>query len=136
VQPTTVLIVDDNKRLAEVLRSLIDEEPDFSVVPVASTAAAAVQRLVHDPVDVVIVDDRLADGDGMGVVRRLRKVRPEIRVLLWSSAPSEINLDLPGVDGYLAKGETFQLFIRQLRDAVRALGRQHADTAGPRRARA
>ena len=116
---TTVLIVDDNERLAHVLRSLIDDEPGFRVLGLATSVDAALAHLAEFTPDVIVLDDYLHDEAGIDAVPRLRQLAPRVRVLLWCSDPGDISGPPPdGVDGVLNKGMTFREFAHGLRLAA------------------
>ena len=116
---TTVLIVDDNERLAHVLRSLIDDEPGFRVLGLAISVDAALSHLAEFTPDLIVLDDYLHDEAGLEAVPRLRQLAPDVRVLLWCSDPGDVDARPPdGVDGILNKGMTFREFAHGLRLAA------------------
>jgi two-component system response regulator DevR len=80
--PAKILLVDDHQSMRGDLRSWLHGRPKFRVVGDACDANAAwlaVDRL--DP-DVVILDLELPDAIGMPIARRLRRNRPDIRVVI------------------------------------------------------
>ena len=61
----TILLVDDHEMVLSTMAAVMRLEPDFEVVGTATTIAAALeQTAVHRP-DVVVIDYRLPDGDGV-----------------------------------------------------------------------
>lgn len=95
----SVLIVDDDYRVASVLAGFVDKVPGFVAVAEAHTAAEA-RALVeaHRP-DLVLLDIYLPDGDGLQVVRRLLDTPRPPMVLVVSAAN-----DLAAVRGALQVG--------------------------------
>lgn len=77
-----VLLVDDHALVREGLRSVLMAEPDFSVVGEATNAGGAVEMALREKPDVVLLDIRLADGDGIEVTKRLRQELPGTAVVL------------------------------------------------------
>jgi response regulator of citrate/malate metabolism len=65
----TVLVVDDDFRVANMHAGIVNALPGFTVTTTATTLAAA-QRA--DPVDLALVDVYLPDGSGVDFVRTLR----------------------------------------------------------------
>ncbi len=65
----TVLVVDDDFRVAEMHAGIIEALPGFTVTAKANTLAAARQA---DPVDLALVDIYLPDGSGLELLRELR----------------------------------------------------------------
>ena len=72
----------------------------------AATGAEALQLFREQPPDVVVLDLRLPDTDGIDLLRTLRLHRPGLRVIITSAylslEPQLQVLDLPH-DGYLVK---------------------------------
>ena len=82
MQNATILVVDDEAlirwSLSERLKS------DGYHVLEAETGAAAIERLA-DGVDLVLLDYRLPDTDGLAVLREIKKADPDILVILLTS---------------------------------------------------
>ncbi len=65
----TVLVVDDDFRVANMHAGIVDAMPGFTVTATANTIRAARQAA---PVDLALVDVYLPDGSGIDFVRELR----------------------------------------------------------------
>ena len=118
----SVVIADDNRRLAEVLRSLLDEEPGFAVAAVAGNAAEAVMATSQHCPDLVVLDADLTADDELALVARLRSAHRGTRIVIWASAEDPTERTHAAVDGYVLKGDTFRAFVAGLRDALDADG--------------
>lgn len=114
----SVVIADDNRRLAEVLRSLLDEEPGFAVAAVASTAMEAVTATGQECPDLIVLDADLTGDDELAVVARLRAAHAGAKIVLWASAEDPTERTHAAVDGYVFKGDTFRAFVAGLRLAM------------------
>lgn len=82
---TRVLVVDDHRVVAETFRMAIDIEDDLECVGLASTVEEAVARVVDLSPDVVLMDVRLPGVDGIEGTRRIKALRPAVRVLIVSA---------------------------------------------------
>lgn len=65
----TVLVVEDDFRVANMHAGIIEALPGFTVAEIANTLAAARRA---EPVDLALVDVYLPDGSGIDLIRELR----------------------------------------------------------------
>lgn len=70
---TTVLLVDDHELIRQGLRRAFEREEDFDVVAEASAVEEALTLARQHSPEVMVVDVRLPDGNGLDLVRSLRK---------------------------------------------------------------
>jgi len=69
---TTVLLVDDHELIRHGLRRAFERDPDFEVVGEAGSVAEALAVIRAMSPEVVIMDVRLPDGNGLDAVKKLR----------------------------------------------------------------
>jgi DNA-binding NarL/FixJ family response regulator len=72
-----VLIVDDSELVATSLERVLRDEEGIEVVRVAHSEDEALQAAGSFDIDVVVMDYRLGESDGIEVVERIREVRPD-----------------------------------------------------------
>lgn len=117
-----VMLVDDHEIVRQGLVALLDDEPDLDVVVEAGTAEEGVARAkVFEP-DVVVMDVRLPDGNGVEACREIRAWRPATRVLMLTSYSDDQALFdsiMAGASGFVLK----QVRGQQLADSIRRVGR-------------
>ncbi|SOJ56332.1 Transcriptional regulatory protein DegU [Mycobacterium simulans] len=114
----TVMVVDDHPIWRDaVARDLADDE--FNVVATADGVAAARRRAAVVKPDVVLMDMRLPDGDGVQATTEVLAVSPSSRVLVLSASDERddvLEAVKAGATGYLVKSASKS----ELADAVRA----------------
>jgi two-component system response regulator DevR len=125
-----VFLVDDHEIVRRGLRELLETEDDLKVVGEAETAALALARIPPTNPNVVVLDLRLGDSDGVTVCRDVRSRHPEIACLILTSYSDDEALFgsiMAGASGYLLK----QIKGPDLVDSVRrvAAGQSLLDPA-------
>jgi len=141
-----VLLVDDHPIVRDGLRRIQQLDPCLTIVAEAGTRKGAVEVARRERPDVILMDVRLPDGDGIEACREIKVFLPGTHVLfLTSYADNRFVLAAmeAGADGYLLKesgGERIVAAIRTLMDggtvfdpviARRALGRMAGTPANP-----
>jgi DNA-binding NarL/FixJ family response regulator len=84
-----VLIVDDHPMMLRGLRSMLEGEPWVGEIVEAATAAEAVKEGVTRRADVVLMDVRLPDGDGLEATRSIARALPQARILVVTMVSDE-----------------------------------------------
>ena len=114
-----LLIVDDHEVLAMSLGHVLDAEPDLHTVGAARSLAEARTLLPQVLPDVVLMDHRLPDGDGVAAIAELRDLRPSTQyVVLTASTADQVLVSAidAGASGFLSKSRS----LDEVRSAVRA----------------
>ncbi|WP_040866348.1 response regulator [Nocardia exalbida] len=68
----TVLVVDDDFRVANLHAGIVRSIPGFTVAGTANTLASARELVAAEPIDLALVDVYLPDGSGIDFVREIR----------------------------------------------------------------
>ena len=101
-----VLVADDHRlMLAAVRRALADAE-DFEIVGEVSVGSHVVPAVRETKPDVVLLDMRMPELDGLACLERLRKHDPGIAVVILSSYSDEAQIEAAragGALGYVVK---------------------------------
>ena len=101
-----VLVVDDHEVVREGLREILESAGDLTVCGEAGTAADAMAQAVELRPDVVVLDVRLPDGDGVSVCRQMRHQAPQAACLMLTPYPDDdvlVAAVLAGAAGFLLK---------------------------------
>jgi len=123
-----ILVVEDERRLAQVVRKVLEEEGH--TVDVATDGEEGLAMAMDSSHDVIVLDILLPGIDGFEVCRRLRAGRVDTPVLLLTALDAVEDrvrgLDA-GADDYLPKPFAFQELLARLR----ALGRRRVQARDP-----
>ena len=117
-----VFLVDDHEVVRRGLVSLIELEDDIDVVGEAGSVSEALARFNGANPDVMILDVRLPDGDGIELCREIKSERPEIACLMLTSYSDDealFSAILAGAAGYLLK----QIRSNDLIEGIRRVAR-------------
>jgi two-component system response regulator DevR len=125
-----LVIVDDSEVVRTGLRTLLGTEPDLEVTGEAGNVASGIETVAKLKPDVVLLDIRLPDGNGIQACRQIVQRVPEARVLFLTSVIDDTIVDdaiRAGAHGYLLK----EIDGRGLMHAIRevAAGRSILDPA-------
>jgi len=106
VEPVRLLVVDDSAALAEALLFAFGFEDDIDPVGVAPSIGRALELVDTENPDVVLMDVRLPDGNGIEGVSRIMERRPATGVIVMTAhADNLIALEAgeAGAAGFLLK---------------------------------
>ena len=106
--PITVLLADDERLVRSGFRLLLDLEDDLTVVGEATTGVEAVARCLAGRPDVVLMDIRMPDGDGIQATREIVRTPglESVRVLILTTYDTDAYVFealQAGASGFLLK---------------------------------
>jgi len=117
-----ILIADDHELMRRGVRSLLEAEAGWTVVGEAADGQELVEKTEKLRPDVVVLDISMPRLNGLEAAHRIKKILPEVKILILSMHDSEqlarSVLDA-GARGYIAKSDT----ARDLVIAIEALRR-------------
>ena len=105
-QPARVVIVDDHEVLAASLAQVLDHEPDLDVIGSAGTLEKARVLLATESPDVVLLDHRLPDGDGVEAIPDLLALCPGASIVVLTATTADHVLVAAiegGASGFVSK---------------------------------
>jgi DNA-binding NarL/FixJ family response regulator len=104
--PVRVMLVDDDELVRKGLRSILSSDERIEVVDEADNGRAAVQRARHRRPEVVLMDVRMPELDGIAATRQLIAAAPDARVVILTTFEEDeyiLGALRAGASGFLLK---------------------------------
>lgn len=111
-----VMIVDDTDHVRDMLATMLDLD-GFDVVAKASNGSQAIDAVQRVHPHVVVMDYKMPDMDGLTATRRLRKLAPNLPVILYTAYLDDVLLERAaeaGVSLCIGKVEGIETLERQI----------------------
>jgi DNA-binding NarL/FixJ family response regulator len=97
-----VLVADDHRLMLAAVRRALAQADDFEIVGEISVGSRIVPAVRETNPDVVLLDMRMPELDGLACLTRLRKHDPTIAVVILSSYSDEVHIEAARQAGALA----------------------------------
>jgi len=114
-----ILVADDEPQIVRLCSLTLDQEG--YVVQGVSSGQAAIEALKAEAFDVLVVDIRMPDVDGLTVLRQARKVDPNLTAVVitgYATLDRTIEALHAGARGFLLKPFGFEDLITEVRAAL------------------
>ena len=101
-----VAIADDHRLMLDGIKRALETAPDIEVVGEAMSGDEMLALLPDVEPDVVILDLRMPNGDGLDTLSRIRETHPGMKVIILSMFEDSEHIDQAlkrGADGYVVK---------------------------------
>jgi DNA-binding NarL/FixJ family response regulator len=115
-----LLLADDHEVLRSGVKAML-AGTEIKAVAEAATGQAAVKSALELAVDVVLLDVRMPDGDGVTALGRIKLDKPDLAVLMFSAYdnPAYVARAVAlGASGYLLKGCSRDALLAAIRKAA------------------
>lgn len=115
-----VLIADDQELIHESLRIVLNMNSDMEVIGVAENGSEALAALKHKRPDIILMDVRMPEIDGVECTRLIKEMYPEIKIIILTTFDDDeyvYNALKYGASGYLLKGVS----VTELSNAIRTV---------------
>ncbi len=119
--PARILIIDDHPLVRDGLATRISAQSDMVVCGEAGSVDEAIAKIEAASPDAAIVDISLKGGSGIELIKRIRAMRPEIKMLVATMHDESVYGERAlhaGAHGYVNKQEMPELVITALRQIL------------------
>lgn len=116
-----VLIVDDQALIRDGLKTILELEKDIKVVGTCKNGVEAVKMTQVLSPDVVLLDIRMPEMDGVEAVKIIKNNHPEVKVIMLTTFNDEeyiIEALAGGANGYLLKDTEIDKLLETIHAAV------------------
>lgn len=114
-----VLVVDDHPLILEALRQVLrDLDPDMQVIAAADPDQAIARANEHEDLGLLLLDLALPGRNGLDLLPQLRKVRPELPIVVLSATedgPTVLRAISEGAMGFIPKSARPEVLLAALR---------------------
>lgn len=120
-----LLIVDDDALIRKSLSLTLAKEEDITVVGTAEDGGRAVEMCKEENPNVVLMDIRMPNTDGIAATRLIKQRYPEIRIMMLTTFDDKPNIQQAlsaGADGYLLKTDKIADIAGKLRTLMSGSG--------------
>lgn len=114
-----ILLIDDEEKLRHLLKRIISLEG--FVVYEADSLKAGLRQLEKEPVEVILCDVRLPDGDGVEFIVKVRLKYPQVEIIMltaYGNIAAGVQAIKSGAFDYLTKGDDNERIIPLLDRAM------------------
>ncbi|HIE25121.1 MAG TPA: response regulator transcription factor [Anaerolineales bacterium] len=114
-KPIKIMLVDDHLLFREGMVSLLRRDARFEILSEADDGAVALEKVKDDLPDIILMDVKMPDMNGIEATRELLKNYPDLKVIMITA--SEKDEDLfeavkAGAQGYILKTVTDSTYMR------------------------
>lgn len=118
----TILIADDHTIVRAGIRQLLETQPDFEIVAEVENGRAALEQAnLHHP-QVVLMDLRMPEMDGVQAITAIKARQPDIHILVLTTYDTDADIVRAvdaGATGYLLKDVPREELFRAVRATAR-----------------
>ena len=113
-----IMIADDQELIRESLKIVLEMNEDMEVAAMASNGREALAALAKMPIDIILMDIRMPELDGVLCTKAVKERYPDVRIIILTTFDDDDYVYSAlkyGASGYLLKGGS----VQELADAIR-----------------
>jgi DNA-binding NarL/FixJ family response regulator len=113
-----IIIVDDHPMLRAGFIQTINREADLKIVDECDNGEQLISKITENDFDVVVLDIDLPGRNGIEILKEVKKINPQLPVLIFSSFQEErygVRAIRAGANAYLSKEDDIKLIVETIR---------------------
>ncbi len=118
----SIVIVDDQILFREALRTLLQAQDEFEIIAEASNGLEAVTTVQDNQPDIVLMDLRMPEMDGVQAIDIIHATYPDVKIIMLTTFDEDESLFdglKAGAVGYLLKDMNAEQLFSSIRAAAR-----------------
>jgi DNA-binding NarL/FixJ family response regulator len=122
MEPIKILIVDDHEVVRDGISVMMGRQQDFAVVGEARNGLEALDQARRLQPDLVLMDLRMPDMDGVAAMRRIRDEYPSIKFIVLTTYDSDeyiFDAIEAGAKGYLLKDVSLEQLVGAIENVAK-----------------
>lgn len=115
-----IMIADDQELIRESLNIILSTNEEFEVVATVGSGKEVIEALHKDMVDVILMDMRMPDMDGVQCTKYVKEIYPDVKVIVLTTFDDDEYVYSAlkyGASGYLLKG----ISLEELSKAIKTV---------------
>ena len=116
-----ILIIEDEAAIRRVLKKIISEENDAYQVEEAEDGLEGIEKIKNEDYDLVLCDIKMPKMDGVEVLEKAKKIKPEIPMVMISGhgdLDTAVNTMRLGAFDYISKPPDLNRLLNTVRNAL------------------
>jgi DNA-binding NarL/FixJ family response regulator len=117
----SIFLADDHHIVRDGLQLLLETQPDFKVTGEAENGLQAIERLVKNCADVLIIDIAMPKLNGISAIQQIRLHCPDLKIIILSMHSNSEHIAralLAGAQGYVLKASAGTEVITAVRTVM------------------
>lgn len=113
-----IFITDDHSLIREGFKKILNSEKDITIAGEAGNAKDCMSFVLNNNIDILILDLNLPDKNGLDLLKELKALKPELKILILSMHPEDrfaMRVLRAGASGYVTKESAGEELVRAIR---------------------
>jgi DNA-binding NarL/FixJ family response regulator len=116
-----ILLVEDQEMVRQGLKMMLEQDSELSVVAEAENGLVAIQEMEMHLIDLIVMDIRMPEMNGIDATRNIKKRWPNVKILILTTFNDEeyaIEALKEGANGFLLKTSNSQKLIETVHSCL------------------